>query len=342
MNSDLVHLKALFSKAYPAEAAALSRCKSEEELYQLREIFLSKAKAALNSALVQDGLSLPALKKGIDSENSQGSQVLLEPLLSKLTNASGDKVKTYVQTALSNFNNVADLGDNDGALKLSFTLLGGFSASIGLEMGRQVATQLLRSTAMSFSTTFIAASAVSSAVIVAAATFVVFSVVIPLVYFILKPAQCVMLLINNTSKIISLESTHNFHGKTDTVTPLIAGATKYEDDDGDITRANFSGVFNSLKRSGALIGVETGYNFNIIDREEQIIDSFSLGVSNPLNGNNKQAVSFNRTAENIDGELTSSLSSTAKSERSDYEITMSMNSTSGGQSYYVATISKVK
>jgi hypothetical protein len=332
------NLRVIFQKNFPAQALALESASSESEVNQLYELFLKEAWDRIDRLHEEAGLAKNYTRTS-DDPNGISSAQLLPPFTYQAMEASGSSVKSLVMQQLSTMLNVSALSekDNTTAINLTLEMWGGLAGSIGLGMALNVVKQMTQLGSMTFTVSARAVAGIGVAMVGAVAAAIALSVFIPILYFVLKPAQCVLMLINNTNNIINLknENIYSDHGKVITTCSDIQRFLPYDEG----TKSTFAGFYNSIKRTGALRGVTTGYQFDMIDLHNKSIESFALGVSCPLTGKNKLSCGFNQSSEGVLESLTyTGLSVTDKIKG--FSLKSSLNSTGGGTAYFIATLNE--
>ena len=113
-------------------------------------------------------------------------------------------------------------------------------------------------------------------------------VIIPIIYFMLKPAFTTVLIINDSNEDYKFGKHFNTHGKTTSYTTSIT--SKFEKDGQTFSNAGF---FTSSKKDGALYGTQSG--FTLLTGQETL----AFGAECPLNGSNNCYCEFDKSAEQI-------------------------------------------
>lgn len=340
-NDENPQLRATFHKCFPKQAAALEAAQTEEEVFLLYETFVAEAKQRVADLLKEQGGELEEQFKKVmaDSPDGVGPTLILPPMQIEALNATGDQVKTMVESMLNTMANVHKVADSDNsdAIDTSLAMWGGLAGSYGLTMAVNVIRQMAMQEFISFSVSVYAVAAVGTALIAAITAAIVLAVFIPILYFIFKPATTTLMLINNTKSVITLKGNPEVeHGKVTTICPIIQQTIPYAPD----SDAMFGGLYQSTKRDSALVGTTVGYEFEMVNIYDEPVGSFALGVSCPLTKKSKVSCAFNATGAEVLDQLSSDKTATDSIEG--YELTINLNSTSGGNAYFIASISEVE
>lgn len=358
---------------YPLYTSAIEKSKSEEEKHLLHEAFLKDAKADMDKAFINLSAELKQLKmtdvlssinvehdkdqiqKVITSLQANSSTtnpsetiaILLQPqLLEKLIHAEGHDIEVQVQKILDGVERLSNMTDDD-AIAVSLQIVGFSAAAIGLIAGSVTLYQLLTlSGAFTVSATLAGVVAATVAVVTAIAAFVVLAVLIPIIYFMKKPAVCMVLLINELDggpalKNNSLEfiDSHNVHGKPTLITTPIPGA--YYSPNGTYA---YSGLFSTSKRDEALIGTQCGFQFKCEYKSSKGTKeiSFAFGVENPLTSiykDNNCYCGFDISAEEAAQNTDKNNKQTYAAENEDgIKLSIKCNSKGGSVAYYIARV----
>lgn len=185
---------------------------------------------------------------------------------------------------------------------------------------------------------FAGVGAVGGAAIVVSIILVILAALTVILYFCIKDAACLVLVINDLADAngdydkynLEFTSSHNVHGKQTGYTRKLKSALKFTET--EIFAP--AGFFTTQKVTAALYGTCYGFQLKITDANLTV----AFGVESPLTGSNKCYCGFGKTAEDAAKAVSSNLSSSANS--GNYKATISMNSTSGETAYYIARVYK--
>lgn len=185
---------------------------------------------------------------------------------------------------------------------------------------------------------FAGVGAVGGAAVVVSIIVVILAALTVILYFCIKDAACLVLVINDLADAngnydkynLELTSSHNVHGKQTGYTRKLKSALKFSETEVFAP----AGFFTTQKKTAALYGTCYGFQLKITDANLMV----AFGVESPLTGDNKCYCGFGKTAEEAANAVSSNLSSTASS--GDYKAVISMNSNSGSTAYYIARVYK--
>lgn len=185
---------------------------------------------------------------------------------------------------------------------------------------------------------FAGVGAVGGAAIVVSIIVVILAALTVIIYFAIKDAACLVLVINDLADAngdydkynLELASSTNIHGKQTGYTYRLKSALKFSETEVFAP----AGFFTTQKKTAALYGTCYGFQLKITDTNLTV----AFGVECPLTGDNKCYCGFGKTAEEAANAVSSNLSSTASS--GDYKAVISMNSNSGSTAYYIARVYK--
>lgn len=185
---------------------------------------------------------------------------------------------------------------------------------------------------------FAGVGAVGGAAIVVSIIVVILAALTVIIYFAIKDAACLVLVINDLADAngdydkynLEFASSTNIHGKQTGYTYRLKSALKFSETEVFAP----AGFFTTQKKTAALYGTCYGFQLKITDTNLTV----AFGVECPLTGDNKCYCGFGKTAEEAANAVSSNLSSTASS--GDYKAVISMNSNSGSTAYYIARVYK--
>lgn len=338
MNNAKNHLAmhAYFHRYYPELAAEFENAKSDKEVRALHEKHLNAAREKLLQVISEAGLD-SADFLGADS-TADGNVTLLGEMYRKMIHAKGEDIKSYIEMNLSAINSITEK-DND-ALETSFKIIGGFSASFGVKCGIELLKVMARAS-WRFSFTVTAVSTVGVAVVAAACAFIVLSIFVPILYFMFKPAQSILYLINDVPKTIEMVDHYETHGKINTTTKMIQGNALLDDPTDPDKSIRFAGIFGAEKRDNALVGSECAFTFAYTDPETKEAFTFGVGIGCPLTEKNRLNCAFNQSAETIAKGMSTDFGLYREVAHGKYRLSISLNSQHNSPAFFIARIYKV-
>lgn len=313
------YLKAQFKEAFPEYACRMEQASNQQEAERIYnqivgECYL-KMKKNFSNGMLRDG--------------SEGIVVYIkEKDCKKLIEAKGNDIEYNVSKILNSFCSVKkamDEGDHEAAVG---ALLAGGVIAVGSE-----AIGLCIIGLKAGATTYAAAlKAITTCWggVVSLVAFVVTLILIPIFYFMEKPANTIMLLLNETKETVELVDQHVAHGKQMTLAKEING-----NEDGQ--PGYNAGAFVCSKRDDALIGTATGYHFRLKDSNKD----FYIGVECPLTsiyGDNNCYCSATGSAKEIVEQTSSKNKQSAEATNGNFKCSVKCNDKGGSVAYYVARI----
>jgi hypothetical protein len=147
-----------------------------------------------------------------------------------------------------------------------------------------------------------------------------------------KPANCIVLIINELNDDIQFEDDYNVHGKPVTFVQDLLAVTKSK---GAVV-AYSAGFFTTQKRDSALYG--TQYGFRLKSAEGAV---FTFGAECPLTSmytDNNCYCAFDKSAEEAANATTDKNVQEYYAEKGDVCLSIKCNSGAGSIAYYVARI----
>lgn len=326
MSESLHTLKTSFRAAYPEYATLLDRAKSQSEVKKLHSQFLVEARQNLAKALNKNPEDL------LDTDTT-APIALTEKQYEILINATGDKIKQQLHVIIDGTSRLKGMENDDPATVTAQLLISGI-VSLGTVAYAATSSSLVQG-AVEAAAALIGVEVATVAVVVAIAAVVIVAIVIPILYFMEKPANCIVLLINQLDDELVFDSDFNFHGKPMLMTSPIPQAVIIPDVR-KVRTVTTAGLIATEKKDMALIGTQYGFTFKYKDI------SLSFAVGCPLTSvdvdNNCYCVigkgakyAADKTDDKTDGNK--QFCSTSKD-----GITLSIecNSPSGSIAYYVA------
>lgn len=322
-----LELKRSFRELFPDYARELDKATSNEEIEALRVKFVraeaEKLRGTLDDALV-DQIS-----------GGGGVEYALTPTqYSNLKSATGDTIKVELQTLINSLKVIKSIKSptaEDVASQMIAAGVGAMASGIGAFFTS------LSSGAAGAVATLAGVEAVSVAGIVGIVAVVIVAALIPIIYFMQKPAACFVLVINEitTSGQLSLGTPYNVHGKNVQSTPNITNAMDFGDGHIHVT----CGFMVTSKHDNALVGTQNGYVYSY--KHDTTTTDFAIGVECPLTGiyvDNNCWCEIGASAETAAKQTDSNNQQSWTSSNSDYEMSIVCNSGSGSIAYYIARI----
>jgi hypothetical protein len=313
-------LRVGFNKLFPQYAKELNAAKSQEEILSLHSRFMSECSQNLEEALAANNL--------LGQENEKTCCfVLTKETYKVLINATGNTIKHQLQVLIDDLQRLKDM-EKDNPVLATAEMIGAGVVAIGLLSTTTVVAKLTTGVLTAAAAALAGATAVTIGVIIAIVALVIVAI-IGVIYFMVKPAVCLALLINELDRPIVFEDHYNVHGKpTLATTPIpngaiISGEGLYP----------VAGFIVSEKKTGALIGTQYGCTYKYSDTK------LAFGMACPLT----RIYTDNNCYCAFDVNAKTAAKNTVKHNKRYYEATQGnlklsirCNSRAGSIAYYVA------
>lgn len=323
MDEHLVYLKKTFESHHPEWAKRLGGAKSQAEVeaiqHELRQGLLEKL-ARITGKSVQE----------LDEVDKTSAQVLKPAQLSSLTSARGGEIKAQIHALLDTNQRLSKMENEDSNYVAATMLFGGITA-LGPVAAAAFNSSIVEGAVVS-AAALIGVEAATVAAVCTIAALVVVLIIIPILYFMEKPANCVAFLINKLSddedQTITYKGQYNVHGKPQVVTDNISGGML----------GYFGGGFiMSKKRDNALVGCQYGVVYSVNKGPD-----LAFGMDCPLTG----AQGWNNCYCDFDISAQTAAEKTDAFDRLEYtaskgniDLAIRCNDKGGDTAYYIATVS---
>lgn len=327
-----------FQELYPREYEAFSGADSEAEIMILQERFLRERKQKLMSCLTENRLS--ADRKNdiniLQDANETVAVILHEELYNQLINAKGSEIEKLLVEMFDGVERLKDMGSQD-AESMAYAMSNAGLAALGIAMCTQLIADIM--VGMNLNAAMVAALASVSLGTVGIVIDIIVLAIIPIFYFMSKPAACIFAVINDLDVDLEINEEAVIHGKLNVKTKIIPAAAASK----SILRS--AGIWSTQKTDAALIGTQYGVNFvqkkGKFSGTEPDDTVFSVGVECPLaSGLNSCAVGFDKSAENIGKEANAKQKQEVAEENKNYKIEMRCHNAHGSIAYYICRISR--
>ncbi|MCO7518330.1 MULTISPECIES: hypothetical protein [unclassified Pseudomonas] len=336
MSESLQNLKSKFSEVFPEHAKLLEGARSHTEVLKLQDRFQLESKTKLASAL---NIKLDSL----DDRKTQPAFALKPATYNALINATGGAIEQQLHDLLTSIQSLSKMEDDDPMDAVATMFAGGIT-SLGLTAIAAYQSKLVMG-AVEAAAALAGVEVATLAVVCSIATLVVFTLILPILFYMEKPANCIILLINevgDNDDSLEFQEDYNVHGKPALITRSILGPLDFGS--GQV-RYN-AGFIAAEKRDNALVGCQYGFTltFNNGGAHNSLKGQrFTFGVDCPLTGIdgwNNCYCSFDdnakQAAENTDKH--DAISYTA--EKNGIKLSIKCNSQKGSIAYYVARVYK--
>lgn len=318
-----------FRRVFPEYAAKMDAAKTEEEKYKAYEEILGMARAKYQNVMKQT--------LGDDAPNGYAPIALKPEQVQSLISASGDQIKVRMDTLMQSIELLQNYENDEEMMGVQMSLAG--MAAITVSAIPVVAAKLLEGI-VEITAIIEGIAAASPAAIIAAVGIIVILIVIPIIYFITKPAMGCILLINELEEDLEYTDSSFTHGKLTGYTETIPKCIIVPQSDGSPAHVYAaSGFYTGSKIDYALIGVQAG--FTLAGKSSG--KTFSFGFDCPLSSmyvDNNCYCSVGGSAEDAAQKTDDNNKQEWKDEKDGYGIEIKCNSPSGSVAYYIARIYK--
>lgn len=323
MNRDVLteaELRIKFEEVFPEYAQRLNKAMSNGVL---EETYNEIVEETLNAMIVACAR--------MNGDDATGIPVIiLEDMYEKMINAEGNDIKYYITYFLNTLQIVKPYLDHDDLDMVAkhFVLHSIFTLdSFGIGV-------YLNGLKKGYETFEACAEALVSSVegVASIVTFVVSVALIPIIYFMEKPAVTIMMFINDLEHDIETDGYKCKHGKLIGITKEIKSGKKLD--------SHLAGVYTTSKRDDALVGSTVGYKFNVKENGN-VVKDFYIGLECPLSsiyGGNCCYASFKGDLSSICDEVHNKQKTKYTITENGYTIDVRCNSKSGSVAYYIGRI----
>lgn len=322
--SELITLKTSFSKAYPDYFNQLETCKTQQQLADTYE----KIKA--------DAIEKAKPYLGVEDDPTGFLALALTPQqYSNLISAQGANIKVYV-TAMLNTAQVIQPSFSVGQTVAE--LMGGGITAIGMVAGAAFSEGIVGGMIASVAVAA-GVEAVTVAGLVTLIAVAIIAIIIPILYFMFKPACCFALVVNETNSQLAWVDDYNVHGKPIGHTPFISAAINIPPPIPGAGKYVYCGIVQTDKRDSALVGTQYGFTYSGNSGAYNV----NFGVECPLTSlyvDNNCFCEIGSTSEDAANQTDSknTLSYSASSVNPKLDVSINCNSGSGYVAYYIARV----
>ncbi|UCX04566.1 hypothetical protein [Shewanella glacialimarina] len=320
MSTSLHSLKSSFRSVYPEYAKLLDSAKSQAEIKKLQSQFLKEAQYNLAKALNKTPEQLLAA-------DQTAPIALTQKQYENLINATGNVIEQQLHVILDGTSRLKSMEKDDPATVTAQIVISGLVALGGIAY-KAAGTELVAG-AVEAAAAYAGVEVATVGAVCAIAAIVIVAILIPIIYFMEKPANCIVLLINELDDELAFKSDANVHGKPMLMTTPIPQAVVIP----GVRTVATAGFIATEKREDALVGTQYGFTFSYKN-----ID-LTFGVECPLTGiyvdNNCYCgigISPNDAAEKTDSTNKQSYTTS----KDGITLSITCNSGSGSIAYYVA------
>jgi len=322
-------LKQQFRNLFPEYTQLLENAKSQDEIDTLQERFVTQSKLEVENAVKELRMTpgFSQIEPMVSSTDHTAPIALRSEAYEGFKNARGNDIKNRIHVLLDGLERLKNMEDDEAGLVTAQIILSG-ALGIG-KIATSTVAQNLAARVVQNAAAFAGVRAATVKLVCTIAIVVIVLVIIPIIYYMHKPANCIVLLINELDKEIEFDSEHNVHGKPTLMTSPIPEATVIP---GDKTFAT-AGLIATEKRSNALVGTQYGFLMKYGDIK------LGFAVECPLTSlyeDNNCYTSFDMTAKQIAEKTASENKQFHTVTKNGITLSIRVNSGSGSIAYFVA------
>lgn len=326
MNTSLHQLKKTFRERNPEWANLLDKAKNQKEVEALQVKFMDEALGKLAQAYGKS-------PEELDYTDKTACVVLKPDQYQNLINASGDAIEQNLHVILDSLSRLKGM-DNDDEYTVAAQIAAGGIGALGLAAGAAYKANIIEG-ALEDIAIVAGVETATVAVVCGIATIAIVAIIIPIIYYMEKPAACITLLINELDTSVNFKEQHNDHGKPQLITDPIKEAFLI----GTPHQRSYGGFIVTTKRDNALIGTQYGFVYTIGDGGTDI----AYGTECPLTGiyvDNNCYCAFGISAKDAADKTDSENKQEYSAENDETTLSIKCNSGSGSIAYYVARVRK--
>jgi len=324
-------LRSTFRETQPKLAQFFDRARTQREVEELQQLFLIQARERLAKAL---GKTVEQL----DGTDQTATFTLKPDDAAALLSATGDTIEALVHKYLDGLQRLQNMTDDD-AYQVAAQVLFMGAVAIGTTAITASFSTIIQGGTLA-AAALLGVSTATVGAVCAIAAIVVLVVVIPIIYYMEKPALCMVLLINqiidkNLTGAFDLDfkDDHNDHGKPVLLTTPINGGIDFGG--GEVILG--AGFVATSKRDNALRGTQYGFTYTVKSGSPNL----SFGVEDPLIfGSNSGYCSIGSDSQSAADAVDSKGNLDYSAQSDGYNVRIRCNSGSGDIAYYVAAVSK--
>ena len=315
-------LKQGFRSLFPDYATKLEKATSQEEINQLQATFIEERKLELAKVLGKDILELNA-------SDYTAPFPLKKETYEILVNATGDTIKKQLHVIIDGLERLKGMENDEAGLVTAQMLLSGV-LGIGLLSTSTVVAKLAVG-AVEAVAALAGVTAATVGIVVAVVALVIVSILIPIICFMEKPANAIVLLINELDKPLVFEQDHNVRGVPALMTETIPEGIEIP----GIAKYPVGGLIASQKADKSLYGTQYGFTMRYGSTDTKL----SFGVECPLTSlyhDNNCYCAIGESAKKAAETTTKKNKQFWETEKDGIKLSIRCNSGSGSIAYYVA------
>ena len=254
MSQDLDYeLKQAFREYFPEEAKRLETATSQEELVSIHQELYEEAVKKLDN--------IEGIQSHASSRDKTAPILLDEKKYNRLINARGNGIKEEVHVLLDGLARLKEYKDEGNEFfAIAMVTIG--VLGLGSRAIKAVLARLAQGAVTGIAGVLAGIEAVGKIAIIGLVTLVVIGILVPIIYFMVKPAACIVCLINETDEELVFNGDHNVHGKPVLRTSPLAAKIVYTKKNGKKTAAYTAGLVTTIKCDSACIGTQYCFGYD--------------------------------------------------------------------------------
>jgi len=317
-NDSTFTLKKKFRVAFPKQSQLLESAKSQDEIDKLHVKFIDEAKENIRKASVPVDQTSPITLTSEQYEN--------------LIDATRGQIKNQVHDLIDVLTRLQHLTSNQLGAATAM-MVGSGIMCIGGPIVISAFKAAMAGGAVEAEAVAAGVEALTVTSLIAIVSFIIIVVLIPIMFYMQKPANCIVLLINELDDEITFLDDYNVHGKPQLMTTPIAKALHL----GDLGTFTTCGLIATSKRDSSLVGTQYGFTMKYGDIR------LSFGVENPLTAiytDNNCFCAINESAKYVAEKTDKHNKQRWSVTKDDITLSIKCNSGSGSTAYYIARVYK--
>lgn len=324
MSASLHTLKKSFRQVFPEYADRLDGATSQGEINKIHQKLIYEAQANLARVLHKSVDDLTAT-------DQTAPIALTDRQYKNMISAAGDTIEQQLHVILDGVSRLKSMGEEDTAAVTAQVVLSGLVA-LGPVAYKTATTELVAG-GFEAAAAYYGVETATAGIVCAIAAVVIVAIIIPIIYFMEKPANCIVLLINELDEDLTFLGDYNVHGKPMLMTTPIPQAVVIP----GVRTVATGGFIATEKRDDALVGTQYGFTFKYNQLD------LSFGVECPLTGisvDNNCWCGIGVSAEAAANNTNSANTQHYEASGNGVSLSIRCNSGSGSIAYYLARVYK--
>jgi phage shock protein PspC (stress-responsive transcriptional regulator) len=320
MSASVHTLKQSFRQVFPEYANRLDAARSQSEIKKIHQQLIQETQANLAKVLNKSVDDLTAT-------DQTAPIALTQQQYKTLISASGDTIEQQLHVILDGTSRLKSMEQDDSATVTAQIVISGLVA-LGAVACKAASSELVAG-AVETAAAYFGVETATVELVCAISVLVIVAIIIPIIYFMEKPANCIVLLINELDEDLTFLGDYNVHGKPMLMTTPIPQAVVIP----GVRTVATAGLIATEKREAALYGTQYGFTFKYKDLD------LSFGVECPLTSiyvDNNCWCGIGASAETAAHSTDSANKQSYEASGSGVSLSIRCNSGSGSIAYYIA------